>query len=298
MQQPIKNLAGLAIAIQVAERGSFAEASRVLGLSTSAVSKAISRLEDQLGIKLFYRTTRSVSLTPDGHMYIVRIKPLFTEIVELSSSLPDDPENPSGLLRISTTIPFGRIVLAPIVAKFSELYPEVQIELILDDRVLDLTREQIDVSIRTGLLQKSPNMVARRLITDPRVICASAKYLEQHGQPTTINDLHKHRRITFKNNDTGRVEPWIFSGSQSVTTAGDVQSNTMDSVVEIVREGAGLAQVSLYQVKDAIDAGELKEVLFKYRPPELTFSVVYQSRHLLAPRIRKFIDFTVEQLAN
>jgi len=240
MHQPIKNLTGLAIAIQVAERGSFAEASRALGLSTSAVSKSIGRLESQLGIKLFNRTTRSVSLTSDGHLYIARIKPLLKDIIELSRGLSDSHESPRGLLRVSATIPFGRIVLAPIVAKFTKRYPEVQIELVLDDKVLDLTAEQIDASIRTGSMQKTPNLIARRLLTDPLVICASAKYLKHYGEPKTINDLNAHRRVTFKNSDTGRIDPWRFSCSSSIVSHGDIQSNTMESLVEIIREGAGI----------------------------------------------------------
>jgi len=141
MNQPIKNLTGLAIAVQVAERGSFAEASRALGLSTSAVSKSINRLENQLGIKLFNRTTRSVSLTSDGGAYIDKVKPLLTQIYELTNDLTDTPQSPSGLLRVSATIPFGRIVLAPIVAKFTKQFPSIQIELVLDDKILDLTGE-------------------------------------------------------------------------------------------------------------------------------------------------------------
>ncbi len=298
MHQPIKNLTGLAIAIQVAERGSFAAASRALGLSTSAVSKSISRLESQLGLKLFNRTTRSVSLTSDGHLYIIRIRPLLNEIIELSRGVSDSQENPRGLLRVSATIPFGRIVLAPIVAEFTKQYPEIQIELVLDDKVLDLTAEQIDVSIRTGSMQKSPNMIARRLLTDPLVICASRDYFKHYGEPKTIGDLNAHRRVTFKNSDTGRIDPWKFSGSSSIMSNGDLQSNTMESLVEIIRAGAGIGQISRYQVKHALESGELKEVLQNHRPPDLVFSIIYQSRRLLAPRTRIFIDFIVERLAD
>jgi len=297
MNQPIKNLTGLAIAVQVAERGSFAEASRALGLSTSAVSKSINRLENQLGIKLFNRTTRSVSLTSDGGAYIDKVNPLLTQIYELTNDLTDNPQSPSGLLRVSATIPFGRIVLAPIVAKFTKQFPSIQFELVLDDKILDLTGEQIDVSIRTGSMERSPNVVARRLLSDPLTLCASPEYLSQYGEPQTIEELSGHRRVTFKNSDTGRIEPWKFASSPSISAPGSVQSNTMDSMAEIVLEGGGLGQISRYQVAHAIETGQLKEVLKSQRPPELVFSVIYQSRHLLAPRIRVFIDFLVEELS-
>ena len=295
MQLPIKNLTALAVAVQVAERGSFAGASKALGLSTSAVSKSISRLEAQLGIKLFNRTTRAVSLTTDGHAYIEKLKPLLVEIGGLTQELVDHSENPKGLLRVGAPVSFGRILLAPVVAEFSKQYPEIEIELVLDDRMLDLANEQIDVSIRTGELADSANIVARRFMSDPMIICASNDYLERHGVPTKIADLEAHRLVTFKNNRTGRIDPWVFKDGERFSCSGAIRSNTVDTVVQIIRDGAGLGQVSLYKAKEAIDRGELTEVLKSHRPPSLKYSVLYLNRHLLAPRIRAFIDYLLAQ---
>jgi len=298
MYLPIKNFTALAVAVQVAERGSFAKASKALGLSTSAVSKSIGRLEEQLGIKLFNRTTRSVSLTADGQLYIDKLKPLLVQINGLTQNLIDDSSNPKGLLRVGAPISFGRIILAEIVAEFSVLYPDVQIELVLDDRTTDLTKEQIDVSIRTGNLGDSANMVARRFMLDSVVVCASRDYINCYGAPKRIGELEEHRRITFRNNRTGRPESWLFKGGVRVGGAGIVQSNTTDSVIEMVLAGAGLGQVSYYKVKEQLDSGELVEVMQEQRPPAMKYSVLYMNRKLLAPRIRLFIDFLLQRLGN
>lgn len=297
MHFPIKNLTALGVAVQVAEKGTFAGASRAMGLSTSAVSKSISRLEEQIGIKLFNRTTRSVSLTPDGRAYITKLKPLLNEIGGLTQGLIDGGELPKGLLRVGAPVSFGRILLAPVIAEFSVRYPEVEIELILDDQMLDLANEQIDVSVRTGALNDSANLVARSFMTDPMIVCASPEYIKRCGEPTGIQQLTQHRLVTFKNNRTGRNEPWSFCDGQRVNVQGTVSSNTVDSVVEMIRCGAGLGQISLYKARNALESGELVEVLKELRPPSMKYSVLYLNRHLLAPRIRVFIDFLIDNLS-
>ena len=277
--------------MQVAEQGTFAGASRELALSTSAVSKAIARLERDLGVKLFRRTTRSVSLTPEGERFVQGVKPLLIEMDALTDEVMDSSSEPRGLLRISAPVAYARSVLAPSVAQFRRRFEGVQVDLLLDDRDVDLVAGQVDVAIRTGALPDNANLVARRLFDDPLVSCAAPAYLDRHGEPETPEDLRHHECLRFRNSRTGRAVPWIFAGDDRLRMSGTITINDIEALARAASSGAGIAQLPGYLANRYVVSGRLREVLRPFRPPDVRFSALYLDRRFVSPRIRAFIEF-------
>ncbi|MEM8562181.1 MAG: LysR family transcriptional regulator [Pseudomonadota bacterium] len=286
-----KNLTAITAVIQVAEEGSFAAASRALGLSTSATSKAIGRLEDELGVKLFHRTTRSVRMTPEGERYVEGVKPVLAELEAITGEITDDLAQPRGQLRISAPSALGRIIITPALSKFQLKYPELDIELSLDDREVDLASDPIDVAVRVGNLGNSASVVARKLLEDSLVICAAPSYLQSYGIPLTPADLTEHNCLNFRNRRTGRLYPWLFGTEETPNTSGRFISDDGEAVFRAALAGAGISQMPGFMAQASLARGELIEVLGDYRPPTIAISAIYLDRRLLSPRIRAFIDF-------
>ncbi len=297
MELRTKNLTAVAAAIHVADAGSFAKASQVLGLSTSATSKAIGRLEEDLGVKLFQRTTRSVSLTPEGERYIEGARPLLMELDALTAEVTDNLTTPRGLLRVSVPAAFGRMVLVPRISEFSNRFPEVELELSLDDRGVDLAAESIDVAIRAGVLPDNASLIGRKLIDDPLITCAAPDYLDRYGVPETPEDLDRHNCLNFRNRRTGRAVPWVFRSGERRLQSGQLTIDDGEAVGRAAIAGAGISQMPGFMAQDALLSGALKEVLAEYRPAETPFTAIYLDRRLVSPRIRAFIDCLVEQLS-
>ncbi|MEO1374945.1 MAG: LysR family transcriptional regulator [Cyanobacteria bacterium J06635_10] len=183
--------------IQVAESKSFVQAANNLGLSAPAVSKAVAKLESELGVKLLHRTTRSVSLTPEGERFYEGVKPLVSEIVAVSTELTESLSEPQGSLKISMGSAYGRIWGTRLMPAFLQNYPKISVELSLDDRDIDLAAEGVDIALRIGSLPDSANLIARRLKSDPLITCATPDYLKREGYPKHPEDL-KHHRVPLK----------------------------------------------------------------------------------------------------
>ena len=288
-----KNLTAVAAAVQVAKDGSFAAASRALGLSTSATSKAIGRLEEELGIKLFQRTTRNVSLTPEGERYVEGVQPLLAELDALTAEVTDSLASPRGLLRVSVPAAFGRIVLVPAIADFTYRYPDIELELSLEDREVDLAAERIDVAIRAGSLPDSANLVGRKLFEDPLITCAAPSYLQRHGVPERPEDLEHHNCLNFRNRRTGRIVPWVFRSGERRVETGTLTIDDGEAVGRAAVAGSGLSQMPGFMAQPALQNGSLVEVLREFRPSDTAFTAIYLDRRLVSPRIRAFIDFLV-----
>ncbi len=294
MKLKTKNLTAIAAVIQVSEQGSFAAASRALGLSTSATSKAISRLEEELGVKLFHRTTRSVSLTPEGECYVEGLAPLLLEMEAVTSDVTDSLSQPRGVLRISGPAAFSRITLVPQLSKFCQRYPEVLVDLSLADHHVDLAAEQIDVAIRAGALPDNVNLVARKLFQDPLITCAAPTYLKEFGIPKTPSDLEHFNCLNFRNTRTGRPVPWFFNNPERQLVTGALVIDDGEAVGRAAMSGLGISQMPGFMAREALQSGRLQEVLADFRPPSIPFHALYLDRKLVSPRIRAFIDFLVE----
>lgn len=288
------NLHTLAIFVQVAQAGGFAPAAKRLGISTSACSKAVSRLEEEIGAKLFNRTTRSVALTVEGERFLDGARGLLEAAKTLSEEFSDSIENPRGRLVISAPAVFGRKLLTERVLAFMCQYREVEVEMSFDDRQVDLASEGVDVAIRIGDLGDSVNLVARKLFDDRVYSCASPAYLERHGVPARIEDLDDHRAIHYRVRNTGRLFPFVFSvAGERVRRTLDpaLVANSVDAILQGAEAGIGIAQLPSFLVTGSLASGRLVEVLPQHRFERFPYSVVYLDRRLVAPRIRAFVDF-------
>ncbi|MGF1588305.1 MAG: LysR family transcriptional regulator [Pleurocapsa sp.] len=290
----MKSLSNMLAFVRVAEVQSFVQASNVLGLSTSAVSKAVARLEADLGVKLFHRTTRSISLTTDGVRFYEGCQQLLGELDALEAEIQGNRVAPRGRLTVSVPTAFGRICLVPVLKAFTQAFPEIALDISMDDRLVDLAEQGIDIAIRTGQLSDSANLIIRQLVTYPLVVCGSPTYFEQHEQPQHPEQLQQHTCLNFRNRSTGRFYPWSFTvdgKAERYAVSGSVVFDNADAIVRSAIAGLGLSQMPAFLAEEAISTGNLVEILNPYRPPEVPVWICYLDRRFVAPRIRAFVDF-------
>jgi DNA-binding transcriptional LysR family regulator len=287
--------AGVVAFIAVVAEGSFAKAANRLGIGRSAVSRSVQKLEDQLGTRLFVRTTRSTALTREGERFYENCHPGVERIMQALDDMRDLRDGPpSGQLRVSAPVGFGRKVVAPLLGRFRAAYPDISVELLLDDRPVDFTTDRIDVSFRDGRMEDS-QIIARRLISMPLFLCASPAYAAAHGLPQAIEDLARHRCVNYRQ-DCGRLYEWEFKagGHSRKFTPRPPQAmlafNDADLVLQAVLDGQGIAQMAGYQVRDHLRSGALVACLPQYAPDDRGHYICYLGRQHMPGRIRAFID--------
>ena len=287
-------MTSIAAFVHVAQLAAFNEAARALDLSPSATSKAVTRLEEQLGVKLLNRTTRSVSLTPEGERYLEVAKKALEELTVVGEEVSDTKSVPKGRLKISTSSPMGRLWLADVIADFMARWPDVEIELTLVDHLTDLAADGIDLAIRSGGLAASGHLVARKLYDEDMFVCAAPAYWDRAGRPDHPGELAGHAGLRFRAAQTGRFFPWVFSiggAVQRMDVPGPFIADEGEMILRLALKGAGVAQFPGYMVRAHLRSGALQEVLAAYRPPPTPISAMYLDRRLLSPRIRAFVDF-------
>lgn len=288
-------MAGLQTYLAFAEtvrHGSFAEAARRLGLSASAVAKSVARLEEDLGVRLFQRTTRQVSLTSEGQTLYERVCRIADEIEALHDEASGARAEPTGTLRLNAPVVLGRMLILPALAALRRRHPALAMEVELSDRQVDIVGERVDAALRIGPLADS-TLSARRIGQHQIVVIAAPHYLEQHGQPATPADLAGHACLRFRMPSSGRVRPWDFIVDGSLLELNPpsaVTINDGEALVAAVAEGVGLAQVPDYMTTPAIEAGRVVEVLAAFRPPPLPISLVYPSARRITPRLRALME--------
>ncbi len=288
----------IATFIEVAKCRSFAAASSRLGLSTSAASKAVSRLEEDLGVKLLHRTTRSVGLTPEGTRFLEGATRVVGDMDDLVREITDTRETPQGRLVIGSTVVFGRMWLMECAVEFRKLYPDVEIELVLDDRASDLAGDGLDVVVRAGELEDNANLVARKFFEDQTVLCASPDYLAARGVPQSVEDLDNHCCLQFRNPAHGRLYPYRFTlkgHSISKVLGGGLIANEGEALKNAAVAGAGIGQLPSYMVMDDLEAGRLVPLMKRLWPIPQPYHILYLDRRLVSKRIRIFIDFMMKR---
>ena len=292
----MQDLRTLAIFVKVAERKSFVGAAAELGITQSGVSNAISRLEDQLGVRLLARTTRRVGLTEDGAAFFERCRQLLADLEEAELVLKETRLKPTGRLRLDMPVGFGRLKVVPLLCRFQAQYPELALAVTSTDRYVDLVEESIDIAVRFGHLQDS-SLMARRLTQTQFRVFGAPSYFAKHGRPRTPDDLARHNCLGFTLRDTRLARQWRFvrNGVEAtVTPKGNMSFTDGAALCDAARDGCGLAQMHGYYVDDPLRAGELEPVLEKFKPPVDPIWLVYpQTRHL-SPKVRAFIDFMVD----
>lgn len=296
------NRAGeMEVFVAAAELQSFSAAGRRLGLSPSAVSKLITRIEDRLGTRLLVRSTRIVTPTPEGEIYLARAKRVLAEITDIEQLISSGGKVvPRGPLRINASLGFGERYLLPLVPDFLSLYPEVELDISLTDGVIALIEERTDIAIRSGPMNDSA-LKARKLLESRRVIIASPSYVEAHGMPRNPDELARHNCLTF--NFQRRLNEWPFQaiGSSEVyrlPVTGNTSVNSGLVMKQLCLSGTGLGRVGRFHVQRDIEAGLLVPVLEDFNPGDMeVIHAVYAGHEHLAARVRAFIDFLAARLA-
>jgi DNA-binding transcriptional LysR family regulator len=294
-------LGEMQVFVLAAELQSFSAAGRRLKLSPSAVSKLVTRIEDRLGTRLLVRSTRTMTLTPEGDVYLSRARRILAEIAETELTVAAGGKTvPRGLLRINASVGFGERYLLPIAPGFLRLYPEVRLDISLTDGVIGLIEERTDIAIRSGPMDDS-TLKARKLLESPRLIVASPAYLETHGVPTSPQDLTDHNCLCFNFRQSLNEWPFRDPGAPNVyrlAVSGDMTVNSGMIIRRLCLAGSGLGRVGQFHVQPDIDAGLLIPVLQNYNPGDTEMvHAVFAGHEHLAARIRAFIDFLIEHVA-
>jgi DNA-binding transcriptional LysR family regulator len=292
----MENFANLATFAKVVEEKSFSGAARKLGISLPVVSKRVGELEQQLGAKLLHRTTRRLSLTEAGSMIYQHCANIVAEADAVEAAISHLYSKPRGHLRVSAPLAFGLLEIAPAVPEFLARYPEVELELVFNDRIVDLAEEGIDVALRMTSTP-GPNLVARQLAEVRRVVCAAPAYLKRHGTPRNPADLAHHNCIFYSN--VIPLNEWQFKGEASdevVTVTGNYRVNSTDALRQAAVAGLGIAMLPSYTVAAELKAKRLVALLTKYALHQSGIYAVYLPNRHLSPKTRVFIDFLLERL--
>jgi DNA-binding transcriptional LysR family regulator len=275
-----------------ARHASFARAGRELGITASTVAKRIARLEERLGVKLFHRTTRQVTLTGDGEALYARCEKVLADIDEIESLASGASGAPRGVLRINMPITYGKRVVLPKLAQLVARHPGLELDVRLSDAFCDVVKDGMDAAIRIGPLADS-GLAARRIDWQHLVLCASPAYLRAHGKPSRAAQLKDHSFVVFRNPTSGRERPVQAQAGdtlQEFHPASRVMINDGEGLVEAARHGVGMTQVPIYMAQDALADGTLVEVLPSCRPPAQPVSLIWPGNRLLPPRMRLLIE--------
>lgn len=287
----LDNLTGLVVFAKVVEEGGFSKAASSLGISKSSVSKQVSALEDHLGTRLLNRTTRRFSLTEPGTLLYERCQRIVAEVDAAEREAGSLQSNPSGRLRISTGVSFGRLHLARVLPDFLFEYPELSMELVLNDRRVDLVEEGYDVALRIGRLEDS-TLIARKLCPARLVTVASPDYLKKRGEPKHPGDLTGHEHLAYSYLNEGAAWDFRVEGrSQPYRIAPRMLMNNGDAILSMAEHGGGIAQIPTFIAGDSIRAGRLQQILSGYVPAPIGLYALYPNARNLPLKVRVFIDF-------
>ncbi|AKQ54330.1 LysR family transcriptional regulator [Bordetella hinzii] len=275
---------------RVVELGSFAAAADRAGIARSVVTRQIAFLEEKYGVRLLNRSTRKLSLTDAGRAFYERVRPLLNELAELDLALQAQGSQPTGRLRIAAPVSFGTLHLGPAIADYLQTYPQVIIDLDLNDRVVDLVEDGYDVAVRIGPLTDS-SLVARPLAPQALHVCASPAYLARHGTPAHPEDLRQHRCLHYSYASGGT--DWAFEKDGQTTLVRvnpAMRANNGDVLRTAALAGHGIIQQPEFLVGEDLRAGRLVPVLPEYARPPITMMAVYPHRRLLSPKVRSFVE--------
>ena len=284
---------GVTAFVRAAESHSFTQSARLLGVTPSAVSKAVSRLEKDIGVRLFHRSPREVTLTAEGFSFFNRCKSLVHDMEDARALVESIGSAPQGLLRICAPVTFGEYVLAPALSGFLDQNPGLRIDLVLTDRFPDWVEERFDMAIRVGEVPDS-RLIAKTIYSRPFVTAASPQYLALHGRPTSPTTLSEHNCLGYLLESRGVTRTWIFEKAKErwvVQPTGSVTSGHASVLLELARKGLGIIHTPFYLVTDALRRGELIQILEDYQTLGQPLSVVYPQSRFGSAKLDAFIHF-------
>ncbi|MFC4276926.1 LysR family transcriptional regulator [Achromobacter aloeverae] len=301
--------ADLGFFVTVATAGSLSAAARDLGITTAAVSKRLALMESRLGLPLLVRTTRRSGVTPEGEVLLERSRAILGEIDDLRQLLGRAKDRPSGLLRVNATLGFGRTHVAPVISDYSKRYPEVEVQLQLSADPPALVDDVFDVCVRFGA-PPDARYVARSLAPNRRLLCASPKYLREHGVPQAPSDLARHNCIGIRQGSDAygvwrltplrrsRVKPGSAAPrAEAVRVRGNLTTNDGEIAVSWALDGHGIVMRAEWDIQRYLASGRLVTVLPNYATPEADIYAVYHPRHQMVSRVRSFVDFLGERFS-
>ncbi|WP_298852894.1 LysR substrate-binding domain-containing protein [uncultured Ruegeria sp.] len=272
--------------VAVAEAESFTAAANRLGISIAQVSRQISALETRLTVKLFYRTTRKVTITETGQIYYNHCRQVLDGLAEAERAITDLHQTPKGRLNLTAPVTYGENRIAPLINDFVARYPDLEVNLTLTNQMLDLVAESFDLAIRLGQLEDS-TMIAKRLASRTHHVCAAPCYLAAHGIPHTLSELDQHNCLQ------GTLDFWRFQERgkpRHIRVSGSIRCNSGWSLVDAALKGIGIIQLPDYYVQDRLEVAELVPVLDRYRAPDDGIWAIYPHNRHLSPKVRLLLD--------
>lgn len=297
MNNQIEN-GDLRVFVEAVRKGSFSAAAEALGMSAAFVSKRIGVLEAMLGVRLFERSTRRVVITEEGEQVYARAQMILEQLDDMLDDVSERRQEPAGRLRICSSFGFGRNVVAPVIAKLAAAHPKLQIRFEVFDRLVDTVAEGFDLDVRIGD-ELPPQLVARKLMDNHRILCASPAYVARHGMPKTLKELGGHQCLAIKERDHP-FGSWRLRGKggeeETVRVAGALSTNHGEIALRWAVEGAGIVLRSLWDARSYLDEGRLVQVLPEYTQPASVWAV-YPQRLAGSGRVRVCVDFLRQHLA-
>jgi DNA-binding transcriptional LysR family regulator len=293
------NLDDVFVFMAVVDAGSFVGGGKASGLTRSAAGKAVSRLEDQLGRRLLHRTTRTLSLTDEGRVFYEHGTRIFAAVDEAEASVAGDAGTPRGVLKLTAPDAFGRLVILPLLQAYLATWPRLQVDASFTDRQVDLVDEGFDLAIRIGSAPADSRLISRVITRFKPVLCASPSYLARHGTPKDAGSLEGHDALVFSSR--GRRQAWRFRSADgtwgTLTGRSRLRLDSGEALREAALAGLGIALLPDFLVGADVKAGRLRPVLPRLHLGEGEVVALYPSKRLLEPRVRRFVDLMVEQLA-
>jgi LysR family transcriptional regulator for bpeEF and oprC len=289
----MRNLNALLVFVKVAETRSFTLAAQRLGLTSSAISKSIARLEQELGVKLLTRSTRLVSLTGEGASFFDRCKQILTEIEDAETAVTATTATPKGRLRLQMPVGFGRRVIVPKMWEFTQRFPELSVDIELSDRLVDLTYEAVDAVVHIGTVTDD-RVVSHRLCNLSFAAYASPEYLAKNGTPQSPDELDQHQCLAYLLPLTGDHREWRFTKNgqdHSRVVSGALNINNAESLIEAAVAGAGIVMVSDFIAGNAMRSGKIQRILSDYVVAGPEVSVLHLPRSTLAAKVRVLVDY-------
>lgn len=286
----------MSVALAVAEAGSLSEAARRQKTPLATISRKVSELEAHLETKLFNRSSRALVLTDAGRSFVAASKRILADVAEAERAASGEYATPLGDLILSAPVALGRILLLPVLGEFLKSFPDVDVQLGLQDRAVNLLEEQVDVALRIGVLADS-SLIAIRVGEVHRVVCASPDYLKARGTPRSPEELQGHDCITFAPLLSPRSWPFMRAQKEyAIPVHSRMVVGNLDSACDAARAGMGIAMAFSYNVAAFVKAGTLVRLLDTYQPPPVPVSLVYSSSRFMPIKLRAFLDFAIPQL--
>lgn len=290
------SLSGISMFVAVAETRSFTKVGNLFGVSSSAVGKSIARMEERLAVRLFHRSTRSITLTTEGALFLERCRRILGEVEAAEAELSEASGAPRGRLRISTPQLIGLVM--PALDGFMRLYPDIALDIDLSDRMVDVIEEGFDAVIRTGT-QHDSRLASRRIGACKQVVVSTPEYLAQHGAPAHPRELASHGCLLHKFPATGKIERWPFkleADEPEPRLRERLTCTTIEAITQALLQGQGIAFLPTFIVRDELESGRVVTLLDDYMDQTVTFSMLWPASRYASPKLRVFIDYVVQHM--